>query len=163
MPDPKNPPAATTTTTSDFNITLQLGKDPGTPVTIYAQDLANIATNGLHFKLPDGDPVPIGSLKDFIDWLNSTFSAGLPDAASDDWPSSIKDIFNGILSVKISVTQLTIDQDPKTKDGKWPDPEFSLAVTGTTTTPFAIIPGITALKVVGGGVGVTRTNTPPAS
>jgi hypothetical protein len=154
MPDPT--PTPKTSTTSDFNITLALGKAPGTPVTIFAQDLAAIETNGLHFKLPDGTSVDIGSLSDFISWLNSTFTAGLPTTAGTDWPDIIKNIFNGLLAVKISVTQLTFDQAAKGTDGKWPNPEFSISVTGTAGSPVTIVSGF---QIVGGGVGITRTNT----
>ncbi len=141
-------------TTTDFNITLALGST-GEQVTIYAEDLKSIETKGLHFALPPDTTVPLGNLKDFIDWLNSKFGEdSIPDKADDGWPDVIKNIFNDIITTTISVTQLTFDQDPKV-DGKWPSPEFSIAVTGTAASPVELISGI---SVVGGGVGLSRKN-----
>jgi hypothetical protein len=132
---------------------LQLGD---TPVTIYAKDLANIGTDGLHFALPPHTSVELGKLSEFIVWLNSKFTdAHIPVTADTSWPDPIKSIFTEVLDTRIAVTQLTFDQAPKVgKD--WPDPEFSISVTGTVAEEVELISGI---KLIGGGVGLTRKNT----
>lgn len=132
---------------------LQLGD---TPVTIYAKDLANIKKDGLHFALPSDTSVELGKLQEFIAWLNAKFTdAHIPETADTNWPGPIQSIFTGILHTNIAVTQLTFDQAPKVGE-VWPDPEFSISVTGTAETPVVLIAGI---SVIGGGVGLTRKNT----
>ena len=149
------PTTTTPITTTDFNITLALGSN-GDQVTIYADDLKSIETKGLHFALPPDTSVSLGHLKDFIDWLNTKFGAdSIPDTPDADWPDVIKSIYTNILGATIAVTQLTFDQAPKV-DNKWPDPEFSIAVTGTAASPVELIAGI---SVVGGGVGLSRKNS----
>jgi hypothetical protein len=150
-------------TTTDFNITISLNGDKN--VTLYAGDLDKIKASGLHFELPPSTTVDVGSLKDFIDWLNGKLGANgnIPDASDKDWAAPIKNIFDGVLNAKMSVTKFDFDQggmDTTTK--KYPDPTFSLAVTGT----FMDADGKTqkpiqfgdVFSVVGGGIGVTKTN-----
>jgi|CXWL01.1.fsa_nt_gi hypothetical protein len=154
-----------TQTTTDFNISVQIGSGVNAKsVTISAGDFADISTKGLHFALPDDKPVTIGTLKDFIDWVNTTFSVDLPDKTDGaDIPGPLKDILDGLLNVSTTVSKFTVDQDPKGTDNTYPDPTFSLAVTGTAMDPkdptkpkpisFAGV-----FSITGGGVGVTRTN-----
>jgi hypothetical protein len=163
---PPTPPTLPATTTSvDFNITLELGNPPQ-QVTIFAKDLADVATKGLHFALPPGTVITLGSLKDLIAWLNTQLTnAGvtgvtIPDAAGPDWPTSIADIFNGVLNAVVTVTRFTLDQDAKVA-GAFPPLRFTLDVTGLAVngsgapTPIPIISNL--FSVVGGGIGLTRT------
>jgi hypothetical protein len=149
------------TTTTDFNITVQLGKD-NKEVTLYASDLDKVSANGMHFALPPDTTVTLGSLKDFIDWFNKQATTDIPDEAGADWPDLIKSIFNGVLNAQVAVTQFTFDLGPKDSKGKSPDAEFSLSVTGTamdTATPPKPSPiKVGLFNIVGGGIGVTRTN-----
>ena len=147
-------------------MTVQLGSDEKSQVTLFAEDLTNIDTKGLHFKLPDGTPpVDIGSLTTLIDFVNDKLGIEIPDKADTSWPETIQTIFNGVLNVEVSVTKFNFDQAPKGTDGKYPDPEFSLAVTGTamdpadkTKTKPISVAGF--FSIVGGGIGITRTNNP---
>jgi hypothetical protein len=159
-------PAPASSTAVDFNITLELGNPPQA-VTIFAKDLADVATKGLHFALPPDTTITLGSLKNLIDWLNAqleTAGAGanlIPNAAGSSWPDYIATIFNGILTAVVTVTRFTLDQDAKLADGTYPPVRFTLDVTGTAVnsagvpTPIPIINNL--FSVVGGGIGVTRT------
>jgi hypothetical protein len=159
--------APATSTSVDFNITLELGNPPK-QVTIFAQDLADVATKGLHFALPPDTIITLGSLKDLITWLNAQLvkagitDATIPSAAGADWPQSIADIFNGVLTAVVQVTRFTLDQDPKIgTPPAFPPLRFTLDVTGTAVDangdpkPIPIIKDL--FSVVGGGIGLSHT------
>jgi hypothetical protein len=153
-----------TTTTTDFNITIQLGKDKKN-VTLQAPDLDKAGTDGLHFALPPDTAITLGTLAEFIDWFNAQklVNVTIPDAADSSWPDVIKTIFNGVLNAEVTITQFTFDQDPKSGTTS-PDPTFSLAVTATaqdSSTPPKPKPVSVAgfFSIVGGGIGITRTNS----
>lgn len=165
------PKTFTPTTAVDFNITIGLGEDK--QVTVYAKDLDQVGEKGLHFALPQGTEVEIGSLAEFITWLNERLSQvgapAIPHEADTSWPEPIPSIFNGILDAKMKVTRLEVDQDAKVGDVS-PPTKLKLAVTGTavdhanpeTPKPIGIVPNPTdaakfLLSVVGGGIGVTRS------
>ncbi|MGY3090538.1 hypothetical protein ACVWYF_003593 [Hymenobacter sp. UYAg731] len=155
------------TTTTDFNITLQLGDNVENVVTLYASDLAKVAERGITFELPAGTSITLGTLKSLLAWFNNKIdpnSDTIPTEASESWPDAIKEIFNGVLNVETAVTQFRFRQDPKDAAGVYPAPEFKLALTGTAMDPknpkvrkpirFGEI-----FSVVGGGIGIERTNT----
>jgi hypothetical protein len=153
------------TTSVDFSLTLALGNPPQS-VTIYAADLDSVATKGLHFALPPGTVVTLGTLNTLITWLNAQLAAAgisvtIPTTAGTDWPTVIQNVFNGILNTEVTVTLFILDQDPKDADGNYPPLRFSLDVTGTALdaqgkpTPISIIDGLFAVS--GGGIGLTRT------
>jgi len=155
----------TPTTTVDFSLTLALG-DPPQSVTIYAADLDSVATKGLHFELPPGTVVTLGTLTTLITWLNAQLqkagiSVTIPTSAGTGWPTVIQNVFNGILNTQVTVTLFILDQDPKDADGNYPPLRFSLDVTGTAIDgqgqpkPISIIDGLFAVS--GGGIGLTRT------
>src|SRR5688572_17965726 len=121
-----------TKNTSDFALTILLGTSE---VTITPGDMSKIATDGLHFKLPDGQIVELGQLKEFITWLNEKFSAGLPTEADANWPEAIRNVLNGVLTTKVSVNKLKIDQDPKDTDSKYPPMDLELSVNAKAATP----------------------------
>jgi hypothetical protein len=150
-------------TTTDINITISLSDDKN--VTLYASDLDKIATNGLHFELPPNTSVDVGSLKDFIDWINKKLGTdgNIPDTPGADWASPLSTIFTSVLGAQMSVTKFDFTQAGKDDKGKYPDPTFSLAVTGLFMdkdgkTPKPVSFG-NVFSVVGGGIGVTRDNT----
>ncbi|GAB3843964.1 hypothetical protein GCM10028822_00730 [Hymenobacter terrigena] len=155
----------TTTTTTDFNITLQLGDNVENVVTLYASDLAKVATKGITFELPAGTSVTLGTLKKLLQWFNAKIgSDAIPTEVDRDWPDAIKAIFNGVLNVETKVTQFRFRQDPQDEAGKYPAPEFKLALTGTAMDPDnptveKPIPFGGIFSVVGGGIGIERTNT----
>lgn len=164
-PDPKpTPTPVTTETTVDFNITIALGAN-NEQVTIYAKDLANIPTKGMHFALPPGTKITLGSLKSLIAWLNTQLAAAgagitIPVNA-DGWPEALASIYNGVLNTVVKVDKFTLDQDPKKGDIS-PPMRFQLEVSGLAMDPAdptkpKPIPVLGLFSVVGGGIGLTRT------
>ncbi|GFN32234.1 hypothetical protein [Paenibacillus xylaniclasticus] len=152
-----------------FNITLGLGQD-NKAVNITAEDISDIKTKGIHFELPADTTVELGSLSDLIGWLNQQLKSigvdvSLPSAASPDWPTVIKNIFDGILNTKVTVTKLCLDQDPQDAEGNYPPIRLILAVTGQavdpknpdTPKPIQIIDGL--FSVIGGGISLDRNYT----
>jgi hypothetical protein len=154
-----------TKTTTDFNITLQLGDDVENVVTLYASDLSNVAKEGMTFELPEGKTVSLGTLKKLLEWFNKAIpSANIPTEADKSWPEALKAILNGVLNVETKVTRFRFRQPPQDATGKYPDPEFKLALTGTAMDPDNLevakpIPFGGIFSVVGGGIGIERTNT----
>jgi hypothetical protein len=134
-------------TTSDFELKIMIGKSE---VAFNAGDIKKIAEKGLHFKLPDGQTVELGDLKDFIEWLNEKFGTDLPDKADASWPTAIKNLLDGVLTTKVSVNQLTIDQDSQDADKKYPPLRFELSVNAKPTRPVDLAPGLSVTSVVVG-------------
>ena len=133
-------------------------------VTLYASDLAQVAQRGITFELPVGTSVSLGTLKDLLEWFNSKIgSNSIPTQADSAWPPQIQAIFNGVLNVETKVTRFRFRQDPKVND-VYPTPEFKLALTGLAMDPDnptkpKPIPFGGIFSVVGGGIGIERTNT----
>jgi hypothetical protein len=162
VPDP-----VTATTSVGFNITIGLGSQ-GKQVTIYAQDLADIATKGLYFSLPPATIIEMGTLADLITWLNTQLTAAgvtlaIPTTAGSGWPQAIADIYNGILNTVVSVDTFSLAQDPQV-GGVYPPLRFDLEVTGIAMDtsvsppvpkPIPILGNL--FSVVGGGIGLIRT------
>ena len=161
------PDTVTATTSVDFNITVALGSQ-GKQVTIYAQDLTDVATKGLYFSLPPDTIITLGTLADLITWLNTQLTAAgvtltIPATAGSGWPQAIADIYNGILNTVVTVETFSLAQDPQV-NGVYPPLRFDLEVSGiamdTTVNPPVPkpIPILGNLfSVVGGGIGLNRT------
>lgn len=151
-------PTYTPSTSYDFSLMVNVGSGTNQKqVTIQAPNLDGVAENGLHFSLPDGTTVTLGTLSDFITWLNSTFSTLIPVAADPGWPDFIKTVYNDLVTITVTLDQFSIDQDKKDAAGNYPPLKYNLTVTATPASPLSVS-GI-PLSVVGGGVGVTRTYT----
>ena len=155
-----------TTTTNNsfgFNITLGLGKN-NDQVTIGTSDISKIGTEDLIFQLPPDTKVTIGSLTDFITWLNGQLKTSIgatapqfPTAAGADWPDFLTKIFNGILNTEVSVTRLILEQDKKDATGAYPPLVVHLSVVAIAATPIQILDGL--FSIVGGGLIFDRTYT----
>jgi hypothetical protein len=143
------------TNESDFGLTIQIGNDEKSTITVKIDDFSQIAEKGLHFKLPDGQTVVLGDLTEFIKWLNEKFSAKLPTEAGADWPKPIKDILNGVLTAKVTVTQLKIDQAPQDADKNYPPMDLEISVIAKSKTPIELVTG---LSVTSAAVAVKRTH-----
>ena len=153
----------TATTTTDFNITIRLGDNADSDVTLYAADLGKVAENGLYFALPEGAQITVGTLKGLIDWLNKQPGMPqIPNTAGEGWPDAIKSIFDGVLNVSTAVTKFVFYQGPKDDTTEvYPPAAFTLGVTGTAMDPDHLdkpkpIPFGGLFSVVGGGIGVSR-------
>ena len=151
-----------TTDSFGFSITLGLGND-NKSVTISADDIANVKTKGLTFQLPAGTTVELGTLTDFITWINAqlkkvdTSAPQFPTTVSTDWPTFLQDVFNGILNAEVEVTRMQIEQAPEDADGHYPPLQVHLTVVATAATPISIIKGLFSIK--GGGLTFDRTYT----
>lgn len=158
---PTKAPTYTPNNQIGFNITVGLGSD-NKEVTITADDISQIPTKGIAFQLPPDTTVELGSLSEFIVWLNGKLtSAGIdvsiPTAAGADWPDFMKNIFNGVLNATVTVQSLLIKQSPKDSGGNYPPLIVQLSVTATANPPISIISGL--FSVVGGGISLNRTYT----
>jgi hypothetical protein len=145
-----------TTTANDFNMTLMVGEPP-TEVVVQAGDFSKVAADGLHFTLPDGTKVQLGKFSELIAWINTKFEITLPVTAGDDWPETIKSIFNGVTGATVTVTILNIDQDKKDADGAYPPMDVQLSLTAKASPAIELIKGL--FSVSGAGVGVKRTHS----
>jgi hypothetical protein len=155
---PNASPTYTTSTSYDFSLIVNLGSGTDQKeVILQAANLAGVAENGLHFSLPDGTIVQLGTLSEFIKWLNSTFSISIPATADDGWPDFIKTVYTDLVSITVTLDQFSLDQDKKDAGGNYPPLKYNLTVTAKPASPLSVS-GI-PLSVVGGGVGVTRTYT----
>jgi hypothetical protein len=143
-------------TTSTFSITVQLGKD-NKDVTIQAGDISTVATKGIHFALPDGTVVTLGTLTEFISWVNQKLSMSIPTVAGTDWPDTLKSVYNGVTGMTVTVTAFKIDQDGQDADKQYPPMDVQLAVTATAASPIVLIKDL--FSVSGAGVGVIRSHT----
>jgi hypothetical protein len=155
---PTPSPTYTTSTSYDFSLIVNLGSGTDQKeVILQAANLAGVAENGLHFSLPDGTIVQLGTLSEFIKWLNSTFSISIPATADAGWPDFIKTVYTDLVSITVTLDQFSLDQDKKDASGNYPPLKYNLTVTAKPQSPISVT-GI-PLSVVGGGVGVTRTYT----
>jgi hypothetical protein len=152
-------PGYTPSTSYDFSMTVGLGSgDSAKEVVIHAKDFDKVKANGLHFSLPDATTVTLGTLKEFIDWLNTTLKTTIPAQANTDWPDYIKGVFNSIVGITVTLDQLSVDQDKQDASGEYPPLKYNLTVTARPATAFSFSKDL-PISVVGGGVGVTRTYT----
>jgi len=129
----------------------------GQSVTINSQDITNIKS-GINFTL--GQPVTLGTIDDFIDWLNKTFSTPLTskqlDDAIDKLPSSpafLKDIRDALLSflhATITITMLSINTQTKV---------YQFGVTVTPNPPISIL-GLLELDSIGVAITSGVTGSP---
>lgn len=104
----------TVSVSSSFEINGQL-------VTVNSQDINKIK-DGIEFSL--SQPVALGSINDFLDWLHTTFSVPLTaeqlkDAInkipeSPEVVKTIRDALLGIMSATITITILSINTKTKT-------------------------------------------------
>lgn len=128
----------------------------GQQVVISSQDISAI-TSGINFTL--AQPVALGSIDDFIDWLNKTFGAPITSAdltnAINKLPDSpaivkqLKDALLGFLSATITITMLSVN----TQTGV-----YRFGVSMTMNPPIDIL-NVLALNSIGveitSGVAVT--------
>lgn len=156
-------PTYTPDTSFGFSITLGLGSNDK-DVTISASDIANVKTKGLTFQLPTDTTVELGSLSDFITWINAQLAKAIPSSppsfpatADADWPDFLKNVFNGILTAEVSVTRLMVEQAPQDTSAAYPPLQVHLTVVATAATPISIISGLFSIK--GGGLTLDRTYT----
>ena len=95
----------------------------GTPIPVNSGDLANLKKGGFQFTLTQ--PVLLGSIYDFLDWLKEQF--GLPDlkgtmeeviatlqSSSIGIVRSLGNLLNAIFTGKISITTLVINTGTST-------------------------------------------------
>lgn len=118
----------------------------GQQVTISSQDINSIK-KGINFTL--AQPVALGSINDFLDWLNETFgvpltSQDLTDAINKlpDSPAvikNIKDALLGFLDAVITITMLSVN----TETGV-----YKFGVTMTMNPPISIL-GVLDLDTIG--------------
>lgn len=128
----------------------------GSQVVVNSGDITKIKEKGISFAL--SQPVVLGSIDDFIDWLNKEL--GLPITAAqidgdiNGLPSSpqvLADIKNGLLSflhANITLTSLAIDTGSK---------YYAFGVTADFSPPISIL-GL--LKFEGLGLQISHTGTP---
>lgn len=126
----------------------------GQSVAISSQDIDNIK-KGINFQL--AQPVALGSINDFLNWLNETF--GVPLTAKelgdmiDKLPNeplvvkNIKDALKGILSAVITITVLSVN----TATG-----EYRFGVTMTPLEPINIL-NVLSLETIGVEIGSAET------
>ena len=138
-------------TSSSFNVTVGMGKD-NTPVTLHAGDLSKIKENGLKFTMPS--PAPLGTLADFIGWVNSKTGSSIPAAVGTGWPTPIADIFNGVLHSVATINTLVIDQPPADKDNDSPPTNVNLTASAVPAADKPI--SFAIFSVLGAGVGIDR-------
>lgn len=118
----------------------------GQSVSISSQDIDNV-NKGINFQL--AQPVMLGSINKFLDWLKDTFGVPLTSEKLADMikklPDSpaviknIKDALNGILDAAITITILSIN----TASG-----EYRFGVTMTPQTPINIL-DVLSLETIG--------------
>lgn len=130
----------------------------GQQVVISSQNITDI-TKGINFQL--AQPVALGSIDDFIDWLNKTFdvpftSQQLTDMINKlpDSPSVVGDIKNallGIFKAVITITVLSIN----TQTGA-----YSFGVTMRMETPINIL-NVIALESIGVVLSDSKAVTSP--
>lgn len=155
-------------TTNSFSITVGVGS-ANQEVTLYASDFNTLATKGLRFSLPPNSTIALGTLQEFITWINARLgeagatSVQLPTQVSTDWPSAIQTTFNGILNAQVTINRFSIEQAPKTGTGNnatYPPMEFTLDVSAKANGPngaaIPVIPNF--LSLVAAGFGVKKTN-----
>lgn len=158
--DPKSKYLETTTT--DFKIVVRIGEQD---IELTSKDFAAIAdipNTGIHFELPEGDKIPLGSLKNFIEWLNANIPGCNIPVTVDTKDTKLDAILNGILGIDVAVTRLKADLDKQDEDKVYPPWTIDLWATGTamditdpkTAKPIELIKGI---SLVGGGVGMKHT------
>lgn len=122
----------------------------GQSVAISSQDIDNVK-KGINFQL--AQPVTLGSINNFLDWLKDTFSVPLTSAQLGEMinklPDSplviknIKDALNGILAAAITITVLSVN----TASG-----EYRFGVTMTPLTPINIL-NVLSLETIGVEIG----------
>jgi hypothetical protein len=108
-----SPPDGGVTVSISSNFTIN-----GQPVTITSQDINNVKS-GINFSL--AQPVALGSIDDFVDWLNKTFGTPITSAQIDsainglpDTPAVVKEIKEALLSflhATITITVLSINTE----------------------------------------------------
>ncbi|HDI4958681.1 TPA: hypothetical protein PNO53_002963 [Salmonella enterica] len=135
---------------SSFEINGQL-------VTVNSQNINEIK-KGIKFSL--SQPVALGSINDFLDWLNKTFGVPLTaedlDKAINNIPDSpevvktIKDALKGILSATITITVLSLD----TETGI-----YRFAVTMKAEPPISVL-NLLKLESIGVEISAGQENKP---
>jgi hypothetical protein len=106
MASPTSPPAGTQVSISatlDYN---------GTPISINSGDIAQLEKGNFNFTLTQ--PVDLGSLDDFIDWLNKEFGVPITSAEVENLAQfisipALRKAFNHFLSADISITTVVIN------------------------------------------------------
>lgn len=126
----------------------------GQSVAISSQDIDNVK-KGINFQL--AQPVTLGSINNFLDWLKDTFNVPLTSKELGDMinklPDSplviknIKDALNGILAAAITITVLSVN----TASG-----EYRFGVTMTPQTPINIL-NVLSLETIGVEIGSVET------
>ncbi|GAA5444736.1 hypothetical protein Misp06_02926 [Microbulbifer sp. NBRC 101763] len=125
----------------------------GSKVPISSQDLSKITTKDLKFSLTQ--PVVIGSIEDFINWLNDKFPSSIKfetlDRAIKDIPvENIQKALEKLLTAPISVTALSIDTASE---------YYAFAVTmSMEDDPIEIFSGLQLDSI---GVGIASGEEPP--
>ncbi|OYW59008.1 MAG: hypothetical protein B7Y70_02665 [Rhizobiales bacterium 35-68-8] len=128
----------------------------GSQVVVNSGDITKIKEKGISFAL--SQPVVLGSIDDFIDWLNKELGLPITSAQIDgdinglpSSPQVLADIKNGLLSflhANITLTSLAIDTGSK---------YYAFGVTADFTPPISIL-GL--LKFEGLGLQISHTGTP---
>lgn len=150
---PSSPTSPTTGTTVAVSGTFEIN---GSQVAVNSGDITKIKQKGISFSL--SQPVTLGSIDDFIDWLNKELGLPITSAQIDSdingLPSSpqvLADIRNGLLSflhANITLTSLAIDTGRK---------YYAFGVTADFTPPISIL-GL--LKFEGLGLQFSHTGAP---
>lgn len=130
-----SPTSPTTGTTVAVSGTFDIN---GSQVAVNSGDITKIKQKGISFTL--SQPVSLGSIDDFIDWLNKELGLPITSAQIDNdiggLPSSpqvLADIKNGLLSflhANITLTSLAIDTGAK---------YYAFGVTADFTPPISIL------------------------
>ncbi len=152
--------AITTNDNTDKNIVVSISSSfeiNGQLVMVNSQDIGAIE-KGIKFSL--SQPVALGSIKDFLTWLNETFNVPLTEkdltAAINKIPDAtaavktIKDALKGILSATITITVLSLDTETST---------YRFAVSMKAEPPIPVL-NLFTLASIGVEINVSPKTTP---
>jgi hypothetical protein len=130
---------ATTTASPDtpgVSIAATFTFKNGTPITVNSGDIAQLKAGIVNFSITE--PVVLGSVSDFIQWLTDKF--GFPDINQDvnDLKTQVESnpllfsLYNGFLSFYdgiITITVLSINRSKNAADPKKTDYKYQFAIT----------------------------------
>jgi hypothetical protein len=121
--------AGTTTTSIRFGIILDVN---GTSVPVTSEDVSNALKNGVEFTLQE--PITLGSIEDFENWVGPKFGVTLPKAS--DLPAPLDAVVGAITGMVVTVQKAHIKVPGK---GSTDSVAYTLETNGTFQPEISLI------------------------